>query len=627
MRTLVVSLMACASAFAQYSYKPASTGLPPLPSGVTIPTLPQSYPDIGYPYTRGITHIVTSGSALTALLSGTSLKCGDKIVLSAGITYTPAYNGAFTFPDLPCGAAFKASDGNYHKEKVLITTSSSTCPAQGTRVGRSNLSSLYTFRATGGVPVIQFANGANYYYFECGEITDDGSVLNSSAFSLVTTPYVDSYTEFAREIVFDRMYIHGNEGSDYPATGTMLNKGIFCNALGCALINSRCFSVFNIVQDTSCFYADDGGPYLVQNSYLSASGENIMFGGSGPATPGGYVKDATIVRNEFTKDTAWQHYPSGCVAGGSPVCVDVKDEFEIKHAVRVLVDSNVFMKTWPAAQDEFIIMNCPSPTVEPCTDFTVTNNLFLHGPAVIDIAGVIGANGVRVLVRNNLAEDIGTNIAGNTLGSTWGMGTIEDSTNLTIDHNSFLGTSNGQGPYANTSLFLGNDAPTTNSYGYINNNLFYGQLEANGSNPGEAYDSFTSISTNTMSNNAWVGDVWPNTCDGCVPNTPATWGNSWWFASTARWGVASQGQYCNYQYFSASYCYPLDWDLVGLVDSRGATAGTHYLGAELCQGNNNPTGSGCTAASRLHNAGTDGADIGANVRAVLTAVAGVVAAQ
>jgi hypothetical protein len=59
-------------------------------------------------------------------------------------------------------------------------------------------------------------------------------------------------------------------------------------------------------------------------------------------------------------------------------------------------------------------------------------------------------------------------------------------------------------------------------------------------------------------------------------------------------------------------CWPLDWALVGMLDFTGCNAGTNLAGCALSSG------------SPYKDAGTDGMDIGANVAAVVAALAPIV---
>ncbi len=82
------------------------------------------------------------------------------------------------------------------------------------------------------------------------------------------------------------------------------------------------------------------GPYKIDDNFLEASGENIIFGG-GAATQ--TPADIEIRFNHFFKPIFWMTgQPGFCKAGLSSLRIN----FELKNAQRVLFDSNVLEDTW-----------------------------------------------------------------------------------------------------------------------------------------------------------------------------------------------------------------------------------------------------------------------------------------
>jgi hypothetical protein len=81
------------------------------------------------------------------------------------------------------------------------------------------------------------------------------------------------------------------------------------------------------------------GPYKIDDNFLEASGENILFGGSeATQTP----QDIEIRFNHLFKPMLWLQGQPGYTA---PTVI-VKNHFEMKNAQRVLVDSNVLEDNW-----------------------------------------------------------------------------------------------------------------------------------------------------------------------------------------------------------------------------------------------------------------------------------------
>lgn len=96
-----------------------------------------------------------------------------------------------------------------------------------------------------------------------------------------------------------------------------------------------------------------GAAYLVENNYIEASGENVMFGGCGAKQP---PTDAIVRRNHFFKPLSWmQTDPS---FGG--VRYMVKNSFELKNCIRCLVEDNIMENTWGGfSQNGYTVLLTP----------------------------------------------------------------------------------------------------------------------------------------------------------------------------------------------------------------------------------------------------------------------------
>ena len=84
------------------------------------------------------------------------------------------------------------------------------------------------------------------------------------------------------------------------------------------------------------------GPMVIENSFLEASGENVLFGGGGPGIPNLSATDITIRHCHFNKNPVWRSHP---------VQPAVKNLFEIKNAITVLVEGNLFENCWRYGQE------------------------------------------------------------------------------------------------------------------------------------------------------------------------------------------------------------------------------------------------------------------------------------
>lgn len=149
-------------------------------------------------------------------------------------------------------------------------------------------------------------------------------------------------TSGSHEIVFDRNYAHGNPGEE---TRRFLNLS---GGNGIAVVESwvdemHCIAVTGSCSDAQAISGGSGstpdGTYKIVNNYLSASTENILFGGSAATvTP----CDIEVRNNYLYKPMSWMPTSPDHVA---PTYV-VKNLFELKNACRVLLEGNVMANTW-----------------------------------------------------------------------------------------------------------------------------------------------------------------------------------------------------------------------------------------------------------------------------------------
>ncbi|MFB3890451.1 MAG: hypothetical protein ACE15C_00360 [Phycisphaerae bacterium] len=121
------------------------------------------------------------------------------------------------------------------------------------------------------------------------------------------------------------------------------------------------------------------GPYKINNNYLEAAGENVMFGGADPAVSGRIPSDIEMRYNSFIKPRAWK--------AGDPryrgTAWSVKNLLELKIARRALIEGNVIEQNWPMAQNGFGVLftvrdqnnTAPWSTIE---DITFQKNLVQH---------------------------------------------------------------------------------------------------------------------------------------------------------------------------------------------------------------------------------------------------------
>jgi hypothetical protein len=285
---------------------------------------------------------VSAGGDFQGALNGA--QCGDIIQLQAGA----AFSGMFTLPAKNC-------DINHW---IIIRTSSpdSSLPAEGQRAtpcyaGVASLSGRPQYACTNpqnvmakvqmvkaGNGPLQFANGANFYRFIGLEVTRP-----------VGTPGIGQLVGAegtADHLIFDRSWFHGqpqDETHEGVAMSGMTNVAVvdsYFNDFHCISKTGGCVDSHAVSGGVG---STQDGPFKIQDNFLEASGQGVLFGGGVSTTT---PTDIEILGNHFWKVMAWMTGNVPFVGGpdGNPFVV--KNHVELKNAVRVLIDGNLMENTW-----------------------------------------------------------------------------------------------------------------------------------------------------------------------------------------------------------------------------------------------------------------------------------------
>jgi hypothetical protein len=369
----------------------------------------------------GVTHVVKSGDSLQAALN--AAKCGDTIQLQAGATFT----GQFVFPAKNCDDA--------HWIIVRTSTPNSALPAEGKRLtpcyagvaslparpaypcpSPRNLLAKLTFYGVGSGPVI-FANHASHYRLLGLEIT------RSKPRAVVYNLVIHEKDGTADHLVFDRLWIHGT-AQDETTRGIMLSGITYAAIVDSYLSDFHCTAISGSCGDSQAIGGGTGsslmGPYRITNNFLEAAGENILFGG-GPATVA--PADIEIRGNHMFKPATWQKGHANFVGGRDGHPFIVKNLFELKNGQRVLLEGNILEHSWGGfSQVGFGILLTPknqagadgTSVCSAClvTDITIRYNLMRHTGAGMQIGNGISAtggaprDGQRYSIHDVIFEDI-----------------------------------------------------------------------------------------------------------------------------------------------------------------------------------------------------------------------------
>ena len=355
---------------------------------------------------------VNAGGNLQAALN--AALPGDTILLQAGATFT----GNFTLP-LKTGTSYIT---------IRSSASDAQLPAAGVRMTPKYAALLPKIKGAGSSYALRTANSAHHWRLQFVEIVGNANGLYEVV-RLGTGSETTTGSQ-PRDIIFDRVYIHGD-----PVKGS--RRGIALNGGNTTIKNSYISGIQASGLDTQAIAGWNGtGPYRIENNYLSAGAENIMFGGADPKIANLVPSDITIRRNLFTKNLAWRG-----------TTITVKNLLELKNARRVLIEGNRFQYNWKQNQNGYAMVLMPANSGSaPWTavqDVTIRLNRFDHIAGGIAIAGKDKVDGSaitsRILIQNNLLTDVSKTKWG---GTGVFIVTGDAATDVTVDHNTVVGDGN-----------------------------------------------------------------------------------------------------------------------------------------------------------------------------------------
>jgi len=406
--------------------------------------LPQANMDVTMPRQNGHAILVNQNADLQSAIA--QADCGDTLVLQAGATFT----GSYTLPNKACTGW------------IFIESSRLSQLPADTRVGPDQAQYMAKIQSDqAGSSPINVESAAHNYRFLGIEVTTRSGTMQYSLMNIDA-----AHTKTAQEphhIVVDRCYVHGD-------SVTTIRRGISFQVAYGAVIDSYLNEIHEVGADSQAISVWNGeGPFLIRNNYLSAAGENIMFGGADPSTPNLVPSDITILSNHIIKEETWRNK-------ASPYNWSVKNLIEFKNAQRVLVKGNVIEKNWAAAQNGTAVLMTPRNQNGKCpwcsvNDITLTYNLIRHSANGIEISHSDEEGGpseptARVLIQNNVLADISSKTYGSgTGGEGWDFLIAVSSKQLAphdvvVDHNDL---------FNNVAAASAGDTGTMNAFQYTNN--------------------------------------------------------------------------------------------------------------------------------------------------------------
>ena len=359
-----------------------------------------------------------------------SVNSGDSIYLDAGATFT----GPITLRAKTSG----------------ITIATNSFPlSQGVRVSPSDASSMAKILAPSFYAAVQTEPGASGYILRGLEILPVSS--SATVDTLVTLGDGSSNqtigTILPNNITIDQCFIHGYDEQT-------IKRGIGLNDGQSSVTNSYISNFKSASQDTQAIAGWNGsGPYLIQNNYLEAAGENVIFGG-GYSWIQQVPSGITVTNNTISKPLFWDPYRHP----HDHTTWSVKNLLELKNADTVLIANNTFQNNWVQSQAGTAILLTPRGAQSGGSWVTVSNVTISHNTLNGTAQGIeiLGSDDMspgskvttNIKIQNNLFGDVAS---GNPL---WGSasppkvflfapGVNGGPSNVIIDHNTILQNAGG----------------------------------------------------------------------------------------------------------------------------------------------------------------------------------------
>jgi hypothetical protein len=403
----------------------------PVPGGATGPTnggatpaeLPRLSVNTAYPVMTRQVH-VPAGANLQTVIN--AAQPGDELLLAPGA----AYVGNFTLPN-------KGATSSW----IVIRTDipDATIGMPGTRMtpSRAAAANLAKIQSPNYMSVLTTDLGANHYRFMGVEIgaTSTASNINALIRFGESSYAQNTIASIANNLIIDRTWLHGAPTLD-------LKRCLMMNSATTAVVDSWFGDCHSNQGDSQALVGWNGpGPFLIQNNHFEAGHEVVAFGGSTATITNLSPSDITFRGNHVTRPLAWKGV------------WQVKNLLETKHALRVLIEGNVFENNWVDAQAGFAFVmksenqNNDNPWTTS-SDITVRYNKIRNSGNGINLAanpsGMPAIPAARFNITDNVFEGINVSpYSGD--GHTLQM--LGDVSDVVMKHNTVT-SANGGGSFA-----------------------------------------------------------------------------------------------------------------------------------------------------------------------------------
>jgi hypothetical protein len=234
---------------------------------------------------QAATILVARGGNLQTALD--SAQPGDTVLLEEGAEFV----GNFVLP-VKSGTT-----------PITLRTSApdTVLPPSGTRIQPSQKGLLARLRSPNSDAALRTAVGAHHWtvkYLEfAANYEGNGDIVQIGDGSSAQ----DTIDKVPHHITLTHLYVHGDSLWGQK-------RGIALNAASVTIRDSYVADCKGVGQDTQAIGGWNGpGPYTIENNYLEAAGENVMFGGADPSILNLVATGITFRRNYVTRPMSWRN--------------------------------------------------------------------------------------------------------------------------------------------------------------------------------------------------------------------------------------------------------------------------------------------------------------------------------
>ena len=187
-------------------------------------------------------------------------------------------------------------------------------PGSGVRIRPSHAPLLARLRSPNSSAALRTAPGAHHWDIRYLEFPANQGGLGDIIQLGDGSSAQNSLAQVPHHFVLNHVYVHGD-----PLFGQ--KRGIALNAAHVTISDSHISDCKGVGQDTQAIGGWNGpGPYLIENNYLEAAGENLLIGGSDPAIANLVADGVTVRGNYFSRPMSWRQplvaTPQGVTAVG-----------------------------------------------------------------------------------------------------------------------------------------------------------------------------------------------------------------------------------------------------------------------------------------------------------------------